>query len=695
MSWLASPVSDQQVLRKYFAALGARQVERYELSELRNVSDERDKQIAERDKQIAERDKQIAERDKQISEMLNSRSWQLTKPLRSVVQQVRGVKSKIRLQGGLKPAMKKVRLIIRDEGGLGLVERLKGRSAQLGVSSTDYRQWIKKFDAVSDELKVLQNQELELENKPTISIIMPVYSPPLNLLDQAIKSVRNQRYPYWELCIADDKSPNEEIRNLLNKHQQEDERIKVVFREENGHISEASNSALALASGEYIALLDHDDLLPRHALLYIAESINNFPDADLFYSDEDKIDIDGNRLLPSFKPDWSPHLAISQAYLGHFVCLRTSLVRELGGWCKKYDGAQDFDLWLRVSLQARRIVHIPKILYHWRLHANSTALDHDSKPYAHEAGRLAVQSYLENRYPGIGIEVCDGNDRLTLSALFNLSQNLKVSIIIPTRDRVDLLQPCVESILELTTWDNFEIIILDNGSTDTDTLDYLNGLHELDTRINVFSADMPFNWSRLNNFGSKCANGDVLVFLNNDTKVITEDWLQSLAGYSCLPDVGTVGALLLFEDGTIQHSGVVVGMGGWADHVFSTEPPVHSGAGPFVSPVLTRNVLAVTGACMAIERKKFDQLGGFDEDFVICGSDVELCLRVHRNGLYNVMCADVRLTHFESKTRSSHVPEEDFIQSNLKYAPYREEQMDPFYNPNLCRKHTRPNVFKD
>ena len=610
----------------------------------------------------------------------------------------------IKRGGGLKNTIKKAAQLYRREGLEGIKRgfRIVATTVQTiptldsgGSDKNDYAEWIRHYDTLTDESRVTMRKRIEgFTHQPRISVVMPTYNPNTVWLIEAIESVRKQIYQHWELCIADDASTDKAIRPILERYAREDSRIKIVFREKNGHISAASNSALEIATGEWIALLDHDDLLSEHALFWVADSINSHPQSRLIYSDEDKVDERGNRSMPFFKPSWSPHLMISQAYLGHLVCYQKTLIETVGGFNTELNGAQDYGLALAcvINIEATQVQHIPRILYHWRMHAASTAQSGNAKPYAHEAGRKAVEMYIQNNFPGLEMRAVDGDHLFTYKAEFELPANLLVSIIIPTKDGLDYLKPCVDSIFDRSTWQNVEVLILDNGSEKLETIQYLKELQQREPRVRIIPAPIPFNWSKLNNIGANYANGNVLIFLNNDTKVISPTWIDSMAGYARLPNVGTVGALLLFEDGSIQHSGVVVGMGGWADHVFRTTAAQHTGGGPFVSPVLTRNVLAVTGACVAISRERFDHLGGFDESFIICGSDVELGLRAHQRGFFNVMCAEAKLFHYESKTRSPHVPPEDFIQSVIKYAPYRQEKTDPYYNQNLAMTTTLPTL---
>lgn len=556
----------------------------------------------------------------------------------------------------------------------------------------NYSNWINDHEDFSFEKKQKMRSEVDTwEKHPLISVIMPTYNPDVTWLIEAIDSVRNQIYPYWELCIADDASTDIQAKETLIRYSESDQRIKVIFRNSNGHISEASNTALENASGDWIAFLDQDDLVSPDALFHIAKNINNHIDALIIYSDEDKIDLKGQRTLPFFKPDWSPHLACQQAYLGHLVCINKTKTKNKICFDPTKNGAQDYDLWLQASLSEGKIIHIPHILYHWRMHQESTALNADSKPYADTAGLLAVTNYIKNKYPKADVTVSNGKHLFTYKLDFPVQEKL-ISVIIPTKDKIELLKPCINSIFEKSINNKYEIIIIDNNSFEEETFEYFSELKSQHSNVKIVTAPIAFNWSILNNIGRNNAVGDYLVFLNNDTEVITDDWLDRLTGYCALPDVAITGAVLKYPDGTIQHNGVVVGMGGWADHIYKSSAHMHCGAGPFISPALTRNTSAVTGACMAISTEKFDEIGGFDENFIICGSDVEICLRAMKNGYFNLVCSEVELYHYESKTRDTFIPEIDFEQSALKYEPYRTQLCDPFFNINLDKNSPNPKL---
>lgn len=521
------------------------------------------------------------------------------------------------------------------------------------------------------------------------SVLMPTYNVDIRWVSRAVDSVLAQSYCNWELCIVDDASTSQELKDYLLSL--DSDKIHVRLLDVNQGISGATNCAAGMASGDYLVLLDNDDEITPNALfeLFLRASSDN---PDIMYSDNDVIDDCGNRLSVLFKPDWSPELMLSQMYVGHLLAFKRNLFTEVGGFRDEFNGSQDYDLFLRLALHTDRISHISKILYSWRALPSSTASNPDSKPYAQTAGLKAIQSYLDSRY-GKGVATANETDDLFVyDVRYKVSRQPLVSIVIPTKDHADDLRVAIESIIQRSSYQNFEIIVLDNNSEEDSTRSYLSSLREQDERIHVLEAGFPFNWSKLNNYGARHAKGDVFVFLNNDTEVISEDWLDRLVEQATREDIGVVGGLLLYPDGTIQHAGVIVGMGGWADHVYKGGQPVHCG-NPFISPMVTRNVSAVTGACMAISREHFDQLGGFNEDFIVCGSDVELCLNAMEHGLRNVYSPYIKLKHYESKTRDAKdIPEIDFRLSEAMYRPYRSAG-DPYYNGNLDYFSTAPMVL--
>ncbi len=524
---------------------------------------------------------------------------------------------------------------------------------------------------------------------PLVSVIMPTCNTPKLFLEEVIDSIRSQTYASWELCVCDDASDDADVPAYLSRCALSDSRIKVLRRPSRGGISSATNDAIEASSGKYLAFVDHDDLLHPRALELLVHSLEA-GSADVAYSDHDYIDPDGTRCDPFFKPGWSPDLFLAQMYLAHLVLIRRELVRAVGRLDSNCDGAQDYDLVLRCIAEGAAVVHVPEVLYHWRRHAGSTAANPGSKPYAHLAGQRALQRYVDRRYPGSRVD--ESSWLFCYDVRYPIpNADVLASIIIPTRDGLDLLKACIKSITELSICQAFEVIIVDNGSREAETLEWLDQLGRNDSRFRVLRADEPFNWSRLNNRGAAIAKGEVLVFLNNDTEVITRDWLERLVETACRDDVAACGPLLLYADRTIQHAGVVVGMGGWADHVFKGMDASHMQRF-FVSPMMRRNVAAVTGACVAIQSTKFRELGGFDESFLVCGSDVEICLRGLSRGLLTVYLPEVRLLHLESKTRDPKaVPDNDFQRSAEAYGEYRTVG-DPYFNPNLDIQKTTPSL---
>lgn len=511
------------------------------------------------------------------------------------------------------------------------------------------------------------------------SIVMPVYNVEIKWLDKAIESIEKQNYKNWEICIADDCSTRQEVREHLSA--MKNSRIKIKLLEKNQGISGATNAAAALASGEYILLMDNDDELAPSALHEFYQKIKK-EGSEIIYSDMDIIDAKGKTRDPLCKPDWSPDLFLSQMYLGHLIGFKKSLFEKVGGFRSEFNGSQDYDLLLRMTEMTDKIGHVSEILYHWRDLPSSTAANPESKPYAQTAGLNAIQEHLDRVY-GKGAATANETENLFVyDVRYHMNEEPKVSIIIPIKDHADLLKAAIDSIFAKTTYKNFEIIILNNNSEREETFSYLKKVEEEHDNVIVKDAAFEFNWSRLNNYGMKFATGDVYVCLNNDVEVIEPEWLTRLVEKAIRKDVGVVGGLLLYEDNTIQHAGVVIGMGGWADHVFKGMKPQHYGS-PFVSPMVTRNVSAVTGACLAVSKATIEKIGGFDEKFIVCGSDIELALRANQHGLVNIYDPNVRLYHYESKSRdASKIPQIDFDLSDQMYKTYRKNG-DPYYNRNL------------
>ena len=536
-----------------------------------------------------------------------------------------------------------------------------------------------------EQIRILANQPLAEEKKKQIitngeirfSVIMPVYNVELKWIKKAVESVKQQTYTNWQLCIVDDCSSDDRLKQYLDHIQ--GEKIKVKFLSNNSGISEASNAAASMADGEYLLLLDNDDVLSVDAMYELYMALKN-EKADVLYSDMDIIDEKDVHSAPLYKPDWSPDLFLSQMYLGHLICIRKEIFEEVGGFRSEFNGSQDYDLLLRITEHTDKIKHISKILYSWRSLPTSTAANAEAKPYAQTAGLRAVQEHLD-RVLGEGkAQVRETENLFVYDVRYCLESQPLVSILIPTKDHCEDLRAAVNSILEKTVYENYEIIILDNNSSEKETLDYFEELSRL-SNVKVIKANYEFNWSKINNHGIRYAKGEVIVCLNNDVVVIEPEWLSRLAEKALQKHIGTVGGLLLYPDGTIQHAGIVVGMGGWADHVYKGMKPVHCGS-PYISCMVTRNVSASTGACLAFRKELVGEEGAFDEKFVICGSDVELSLRLAQRGYYNVYDPGVLLYHHESKSRDSYIPEIDFVLSDQMYRVYRMKG-DPYYNVNL------------
>jgi O-antigen biosynthesis protein len=553
----------------------------------------------------------------------------------------------------------------------------------------EYADWIGQFDTLTETMRAGLRRELRLlPRQPLISIILPVYNPDLHFLEAAIDSVRHQIYERWELCIADDASTDPKVRPFLEQIARSDRRVKLVLRESNGHIPACSNSALEMATGEMCALLDQDDLFAENALALVALELARHPDAGLIYSDEDKVDEAGQRSNPFFKSDWNPELFLGQNYINHLGVYRTELLRRIGGFRQGFEGSQDYDLALRCVelLEPTQVRHIPKILYHWRAVAGSLAAVPDAKPYAKHAARRAIADYLRRKEQAARVVRCPENIE-SHRAIYEVPTPASlVSVIIPTRDRADLLELCVKSIRERTDYAPVEIIIVDNASVEVETHDLLSRFETQET-ARVLRDDGAFNYSRLNNLGSAQARGEILLFLNNDIEVENRGWLTEMVSHAARPQVGAVGARLWYPDGTLQHGGVVLGMGGLANHAFPRIPRGHPGY--YNRAFLQQDCSAVTGACMAVRKKLFQKFSGFDEvDLGVNFSDIDLCLRLRAAGYEIVWTPYANLIHRESASRGHQRTEEQQTQF-LREANYMREKWgaellnDPFYNPNF------------
>ena len=581
------------------------------------------------------------------------------------------------------------------------LDRFAGRFAELlqslrhdpldepSAAPITYESWIAQFDMrTRGDAIELRRRHRAMRRHPVISVILPVYNPERQVLEAAIASIEGQLYEHWELCIADDASTDPGIRLLLEEIAARDPRIKLVFREKNGHISACSNSALGLATGEWCALLDQDDLFAEHALAIAALEIENHPEAGLIYSDEDKIDEKGVRSNPFFKPDWNAELFLGQNFINHLGVYRTELLREIGGFREGYEGSQDYDLALRCveRLKPAQVRHIPRILYHWRAVAGSLAAVADAKPYAKEAARRAIGDHLQRRDIAGRVEPCPENVE-SHRVIYELPDPAPlVSIVIPMRDRVSLLERCLEAIRERTAYGPIEIVIVDNGSKEAATLEFLRALEEKNV-ASVLRVEGEFNFSRLINRGAAAAKGDVLAFLNNDVDANDPGWLREMVSHAVRAGVGAVGARLWYPNGTLQHGGVVLGLGGVAGHAFTGVPQGH--AGYFNRTYLQQNCSAVTGACLLVRREVFDQAGGFDEtNFAISFNDIDFCLRLRAAGLQNVWTPYANLIHHESASRGHQRAPEEQAQF-VREATFMQEKWgtelmhDPFYNPNL------------
>ncbi|HEV8061231.1 MAG TPA: glycosyltransferase family 2 protein, partial [Gemmataceae bacterium] len=568
---------------------------------------------------------------------------------------------------------------VRDKILLGL-NRANGYEAY--DSNSAYADWCDRTALTNDDRHAMRAEAAALTNPPLISILMPVYNPPAEYLRLAIESVRRQLYPHWELCLADDASTEPHVRPLLDEFAAADSRIRVIYRPTNGNISAATNSALAMANGDYVALLDQDDEIAEQALYRMAMAIVADRDLDFLYSDEDKLELDGTRLDPFFKPDWSPEYFLSCMYTCHLGVYRTALVREIGGFRPEFDTAQDYDMALRLVARNPKIHHVADVLYHWRKLPTSTAVSHAAKPRAHEVARKAVQSYLDSI--GKPAKVIPGPVKGFHRVRYAIQGRPQVSIVIPSAGRqarirgrdTSYLAVCIDSIRERSTYKNYEIVVVDNDNLTGDQLRLLQ-----ERQVRRISFTDPFNLASKMNLGAAKALGDYLLFLNDDIEVIAPDWIESLLEYAQQPEIGAAGAKLLFPDGRLQHVGVTI-LDGCPGHPFYGMAGDHLGY--FCGNVVARNYAAVTGACLMTRTEVFQEIGGFSESFPLNYNDVDLCLKIGEQGYRIVYVPYAKLYHHESASKEG-VYESELIAFRERWG--QDWARDPFYNPHLSLRH--------
>ena len=651
----------------------------YDIEFLKNTLEEKNNNITSLQNNLREKDEYINQLNRIVLEKENN--------IRSLNQELKNIRESLswRFSQGIERI---IFYFIPESSKLGRFYKILIKNAQnffkkneiadkkIAKEENYYQVWIKKNEPKLEDFPGLEKEAESLFYKPLISIVMPVYNIDEVYLRAAIESVRQQFYSNWELCAADDGSTKPDVKKVLEKYRRRDKRIKVIYLNKNQGISGASNAALSLATGEFVGLLDCDDEFADWTLLEVAKLLNQNSKLDFIYSDEDKLEPDGSRSEPFFKPDFSPDLLMSMNYITHFSVFRREILNRVGGFRKRLDGAQDYDLVVRVSEQTKNIAHIPNILYHWRKIPSSLSCNVDAKPYAYPAAIKTLQEALIRRgHTGKVTMLSPGRYWLH----YEIIGKPLTSIIIPTKDKVYLLRRCIDSIQQKSSYSNYEIIVVDNESSQTETKNYLKQVAKK-PNCRVISFNQPFNYSRLNNFAASRAAGDFLLFLNNDTEVITPGWLEEMLGHAQRAEVGAVGVKLLFPDNKIQHAGVVMGLHGVAGHAFHGLPD--SEPGYMGLATVTRNYSAVTAACLMIRRSVFEEIDGFDEELDVDLNDIDLCLRIIQRGYYIVWTPHAILYHHESATLGQRQSERSIRYFSKKWRDFL-GRGDPFYNQNL------------
>lgn len=561
----------------------------------------------------------------------------------------------------------------------GFLSRLFGKES---VAEGGYEAWLARHKV--DKRTLRRQKHAAFAQKPLISIVIPLYCTPLPYLKELLESVRRQSYENWQLCLADG-SPDDKVKEFIEKHYGREKRIVYRKLEENGGISVNTNEAVALAAGEYLMLCDHDDTLEPDALYEIVKAIND-TGADVLYTDEDKVSMDGRHYFdPNFKPDFNLFRLRENNYICHIFVVKKSLTDETGLLRSEFDGAQDFDFILRCCEKAQKITHIPKVLYHWRCHMDSTAADPSSKAYAYEAGRKAVREH----YQRLGI---DAKVEMTerpgwYRSHVKVQGNPLISVIIPNKDHTDDLELCLFSMTRKSTYRNYEILIVENNSEKEETFEYYRKLPDRYPKARVLTWEKEFNYSAINNFAAKEAKGEYLLFLNNDVEILTPDWMEEMLQNCQQENVAAVGAKLYYPDDTIQHAGVVLGLGGIAGHIMcraSKEDP-----GYFGRMISVQEISAVTAACMMVKKSDFDAVGGLDETFQVAFNDIDLCMKFRAPGKKIIFTPYAELYHYESKSRGLEDTPEKQFRFDKEVKRFQEkwaqqlEMGDPYYSPNL------------
>ena len=561
----------------------------------------------------------------------------------------------------------------------GFLSRLFGKES---VAEGGYEAWLARHKV--DKRTLRRQKHAAFAQKPLISIVIPLYCTPLPYLKELLESVRRQSYENWQLCLADG-SPDDKVKEFIEKHYGREKRIVYRKLEENGGISVNTNEAVALAAGEYLMLCDHDDTLEPDPLYEIVKAIND-TGADVLYTDEDKVSMDGRHYFdPNFKPDFNLFRLRENNYICHIFVVKKSLTDETGLLRSEFDGAQDFDFILRCCEKAQKITHIPKVLYHWRCHMDSTAADPSSKAYAYEAGRKAVREH----YQRLGI---DAKVEMTerpgwYRSHVKVQGNPLISVIIPNKDHTDDLELCLFSMTRKSTYRNYEILIVENNSEKEETFEYYRKLPDRYPKARVLTWEKEFNYSAINNFAAKEAKGEYLLFLNNDVEILTPDWMEEMLQNCQQENVAAVGAKLYYPDDTIQHAGVVLGLGGIAGHIMcraSKEDP-----GYFGRMISVQEISAVTAACMMVKKSDFDAVGGLDETFQVAFNDIDLCMKFRAAGKKIIFTPYAELYHYESKSRGLEDTPEKQFRFDKEVKRFQEkwaqqlEMGDPYYSPNL------------